>query len=143
MRARHVLFGTLLIFVAAACDRARDASPAAPSTTSGIELFAGTWTSLPGAAIGVCSSWSYAVTPTGPSTGTITYTATCAGVPITGSGSGTVTNQTLNWTANGTAGSCPFNLAGTSVAESSSTSKVTYAGTVCGAPVSGTDTLRR
>jgi hypothetical protein len=128
---------------ASACGRDHDATPTTPTPTSGIALFSGSWTSLPAAAVGVCNTMTYTVAPTGATTGTITYAATCSGVPVSGTGTGTVDGTTLNWTTSGNAAACPFVLGGTAVPDTASTMKVTYTGTVCGAPVSGTDTLRR
>ena len=87
---------------------------------------------------------NWTVTPTSATTATIAYTATCAGVPVSGNASGTLNGTTMNWTSSGTAAVCAFTLNGTAVPATSTTDlNVTYTGTVCNTPVNGTDTLHR
>lgn len=87
---------------------------------------------------------NWTITPTGATTATIAYTATCSGVPVTGTGSGTLNGTTLTWTTNGTAANnCAFGLNGTAAADTGTDLRVAYSGTVCGLPVSGTETLHR
>jgi hypothetical protein len=67
-------------------------------------------------------------------------------VPVTGVGNGTLNGTTLDWTTTGTAASaCPFALNGTATPSTAIATdlSVTYSGTVCGVPVSGSDTLHR
>ena len=106
-----------------------------------MSAFAGTWRST--AASGACTSTAWTVTPTGETTAAITYSATCGSVPVSGSATGTLSGTTMNWTTSGSGGGCPFALNGTAVPAGSTDLAMTYTGTVCGAPVSGTDTLRR
>ncbi len=104
----------------------------------------GTWRSAAaGTPSGPCSGITYTVTPSGATTASVTYAATCAGIPLSGSGSGTTTGDAIAWSTTGTAGVCPFTLNGTAAPGGTSTAKVTYAGTVCGLPVSGSDTVTR
>ena len=53
----------------------------------------------------------------------------------------------LNWTAEGTATrsglTCPFNLTQGTAAPEGSGVRVTFAGTVCGLPVSGSELLQK
>ena len=87
---------------------------------------------------------TWTITPTGAATATIAYSATCSGVAVTGTGSGTLNGATLNWTTSGTAANnCPYGLSGTATPDGAADLRVTYSGTVCGQPVSGTDTLHR
>jgi len=90
---------------------------------------------------------SWTVTPTSLNAASIVYSATCGGVQVSGTATGTLNDTTMNWTSSGTAGTCTYALSGTSVAVASSTSTTdlafTYSGTVCGTPVSGADTLHR
>ena len=62
---------------------------------------------------------------------------------MSGTATGTLSGTTMTWTTSGNAGACPFALSGTGVPAASTDLAITYAGTVCGAPVSGTDTLHR
>lgn len=87
---------------------------------------------------------NWTITPNTATTATIAYTATCSGVAVNGTGSGTLNGNTLAWTTSGTAANnCSFGLNGTAVADSGADLRVTYSGTVCGTPVTGTDTLHR
>ena len=133
------LLGILLTL--AACDHTPTPSTPTP-TPSALSAFSGTWRST--ATSGACSAMNWTVTPTGATTATIAYTATCAGVPVTGTANGTLNGTTMNWTTNGNAAVCPFTMNGTAVpGATASDLNVTYAGTVCSTPVSGADTLHR
>lgn len=126
----------------AACST-NSGSTTAPSTTSGpISAFSGTWTSA-ASTNSVCTSTNYTVTPTSGTTANVTYAATCAGLPVTGTGTGTANGNTLNWNAAGSAAGCPFTLNGTAVPASATNLNVAYTGTVCGSPISGSDVLKR
>ena len=62
-------------------------------------------------------------------------------------GTGTVSGSTLNWTAEGTATrgglTCPFTFGEGTARPEGSGVRVTFAGTLCGLPVSGTELLQR
>jgi len=130
----------------AACSSAPSPSPSSPSPASdALAPFVGSWTSTApsGASLAQsCQNVTYVVTPTGTNTASVTYSATCSGVPISGTGSGTAHGSTLDWIAAGTAGICPFSLSGTATPQAPNLN-VTYAGTVCGAPVSGSTVLHQ
>jgi hypothetical protein len=120
------------------------------SVPSAVTQMAGSWTSqgLSSGATGPCSSVHYSVTPAGSDTASINYAATCAGLSISGTGTAVGTSTNLTWTSDGTAllnggVSCGFHLTGVATPMSASTASITYSGTVCGVPVSGTDTLSR
>jgi hypothetical protein len=123
-----------------ACDRT---SPSNPTPVDPMSAFTGTWRST--ASGGACTSTNWAVTQTGATTATITYAANCAGIPVTGTASGTLNGTTMNWTTTGTAANtCAFALNGTAAPGATSTDlNVAYTGNVCGTPVSGSDTLHR
>ncbi|HKB13193.1 MAG TPA: hypothetical protein VKD69_21160, partial [Vicinamibacterales bacterium] len=106
-----------------------------------MSAFVGTWRST--ATAGACSSMNWSVTQNSATTATITYVANCAGVPVTGTANGTLSGTTMNWTTTGTAANtCAFALNGTAVPGSNmSDLNITYTGSVCGTPVSGSDTL--
>jgi hypothetical protein len=75
------------------------------------------------------------------------FEATCAGgIVLNGTASGTIA-ESIVWTASGNAtqGSltCPFTLSGTGAFQGTSAIVVTYAGTACGVPLNGTETIRR
>jgi hypothetical protein len=127
----------------AACDRSTPDSPTI--TTPPINAFAGTWRSIAASTpADACSSINWTIAPTGANTAAIAYTATCGGVPVAGTGSGTLNGTTLNWSTTGTAANaCPFGLSGTAVPDSGTDLRVSYSGTVCGALVSGAEVLHR
>jgi hypothetical protein len=137
------LFAALTIVVTlAACDRS-SSSPAAPA--SAISTFTGSWRSTTTTtSAGTCTAMTWSVTPASVTAATITYTATCAGVPVAGTASGTLNGTTLNWTTSGTtASACSYALSGTAAPDGTTDLHVVFSGTVCGVPVSGSDTLHR
>jgi hypothetical protein len=80
----------------------------------------------------------------------IVFAANCASVRLRGEGQGTVSGGTLYWKAKGMAsiaGSSPcaftFLERNTATPVSEGVIKVTYNGTVCDVPVSGTELVRR
>jgi hypothetical protein len=134
--------GLLGVFLTlAACDHTSTPSNPTPTPTA-MSAFTGTWRST--ATTGACTAMNWTITPTGATTATIAYTATCAGVPVSGNANGTLNGTTMNWTTNGTAAICPFALSGTAAPAASTTDlNVNYAGKVCSTPISGNDTLHR
>ncbi|MBI2834562.1 MAG: hypothetical protein HYX76_09085 [Acidobacteria bacterium] len=145
-----------LVATAAACafDRGQNGSPTSPSGISA-QAFEGTWSSSAATGLpplGSCNNLQYTVTSANPATKTmsVTFTASCGGgVTLSGSGTGTMANNgTVNWSASGTATgpgstSCPFSLTGTAVMQGPKTVVVTYSGTTCFGPVSGSETLTK
>jgi len=125
-------------------------SPTSPTPTTTVDAFAGTWASItPSTPPTGCGNLKYTVTPTGATTANVTFTATCAGsISVTGSGSGTLSGSTINWTANGLVGqggvNCPFTFTNSKATlESNGQVLVNYTGTICGIPVSGTETVKK
>ena len=130
------------LFVFTACN---SSTPDAPTTTTPtIDSFTGSWRSASTTSTGACTAMNWSITPTGASSATIAYTATCAGVPVNGTATGTLNGSTLNWATSGTAANgCGYGLNGTATPDLGTDLRVAYGGTVCGVPVSGTDVLRR
>src|SRR5690348_465449 len=98
----------LMMTLAVALTACNNSSPDSPSTTTPtptINTFSGTWRSATTTTVvaGACSSMNWSITPTGPNTAAITYSATCGGVPVNGTGTGTLNGTTMNWTTTGTA----------------------------------------
>ena len=125
-------------------------SPTSPTPTTTVDAFAGTWASItPSTPPTGCGNLKYTVTPTGTTTANVTFTATCAGnISVSGSGSGTLSGSTINWTANGLVGqggvNCPFTFTNSKATlESNGQVLVNYTGTICGIPVSGTETVKK
>jgi hypothetical protein len=87
---------------------------------------------------------TWTIAPTGAAAATITYTATCSGAVISGTANATLNGTTLNWSTNGTAANgCAYGLSGTAAPTDVTDLRVDYGGTVCGAPVTGTEMLHR
>ena len=123
-------------------------SPTTPATT--LDAFAGTWSSItPSTPPTGCGNLKYTVTPTTATSANVTFTATCAGnITVTGSGSGTLSGSAINWSANGLVGqggvNCPFTFANSKATlDGAGQVVVNYSGTVCGIPVSGTETVKK
>ena len=123
-------------------------SPTTPTTT--LDKFAGTWTSItPSTPPTGCGNLKYTVTPTTTSSANVTFTATCAGnITVTGSGTGTLSGSAINWSATGLVGqggvNCPFTFTNSKATlDATGQVVVAYGGTVCGIPVSGTETVKK
>jgi len=133
----------VLGFAFNACSGSTPSSPTTAAPT--INTFTGSWRSTTTTAVaGACSSTNWSVNPTGANTATIAYSATCAGIPVNGTGNGTLNGSTFSWTTNGTAANaCPFGLSGTAVQDTTTPAdlRVDYSGTVCGVPVAGTQLM--
>lgn len=125
-------------------------SPTSPSPSTSLDAFAGTWSSPAASAPPTgCGALKYTVTPLSASTANVTFAATCAGsIQVNGTGTGAVDGESLEWSAQGLVSqggvNCPFSFPnGTAVAEGADAIKVTYAGAVCGIPVSGTEIVKK
>jgi hypothetical protein len=131
-------------------DKTETPTSPSPTPTTTVEAFAGAWTSVtPSTPPTGCGNLRYTVTPTGTTTANVSFTATCAGnITVTGSGSGTLSGNTINWTASGLVGqggvNCPFTFTNSKATlDATNQIVVNYAGTVCGIPVSGTETAKK
>jgi hypothetical protein len=132
-------------------DKDGPTSPTSPTgPTTSVDAFAGTWTSITvtNPATG-CGNFKYTVTPTTTSSANVTFSATCAGnIAVTGSGAGTLSGDTISWSANGLVAqggvNCPFSFTNSkAVLGADGQITVTYSGTVCGIPVSGTEVVKK
>lgn len=140
---------------AAGCDllnKAKDStSPTSPSSsTVSLDAFAGSWSSATASTPATgCGNVKYTVTPVSATSANVTFAATCASsIQLTGSGAGKVNGSALDWTAQGLVSqggvNCPFTFTnGKATEEASGGIKVTYGGTVCGIPVSGTEIVKK
>jgi hypothetical protein len=127
-------------------------TPTSPSTpTASMSQFAGTWQSVSASTPPTgCGNLSYTVTPVSSTTANVSFTATCAAnITVTGSGSGTLSGSEIDWSATGLVGqggvNCPFSFSNSKAVLGSdgSTIAITYSGTVCGIPVSGTENVKK
>lgn len=131
-------------------DSDKSESPTTPTPAAvSLSVFAGSWTSAAASTPATgCGTVNYTVTPVNTTTATVTFAATCAGnIQVNGTGSGQVSGSSLDWAAQGLVSqggvNCPFAFANGKAVEDSSGIKITYSGTVCGIPVSGTEVVRR
>jgi hypothetical protein len=140
--------------LAAGCDLLNKAtektSPTSPTPAVSLDAFAGTWTSKTASTPATgCGSVKYTVAPVGASSANVSFAATCASnIQVTGSGTGKVNGAALEWSAQGAVSqgglTCPFTFTnGKATEDTATTLKVTYSGTVCGIPVSGTEVVTR
>jgi hypothetical protein len=128
-----------------------DKTPTSPSpSTVSLDVFAGTWASASATAPPTgCGNLKYTVTPVSATEANVTFSGTCASsIQVTGSGTGKVNGSTLDWSAQGLVGqggtNCPFSFPnGKATEEAGGGIKVTYAGTVCGIPVSGSEVVKK
>jgi hypothetical protein len=126
-------------------------SPTSPSTpTVSLDAFAGTWQSVTASTPPTgCGNLKYTITPVSTSSANVTFTATCAGnITVTGSGSGALSGSTIDWNAAGLVGqggvNCPFTFTNSKATLGSDGNiVVAYSGTVCGIPVSGTESVKK
>jgi hypothetical protein len=134
----------------------KDATPTSPTPTTpttpaaSIDAFAGTWASItPSTPPTGCGNLKYTITPTSATAANVSFTATCASnITVTGSGSGTLSGSIVTWSASGLVGqggvNCPFTFTNNKATlESAGQVVVNYSGTVCGIPVSGTETVKK
>jgi hypothetical protein len=158
MKSRRAAACLLTCLLAAGCDNlpflgkkdggSTPTSPSGPAVS--LDAFAGTWSSV---AVSTpptgCGNLKYTVTPTTATSANVTFTATCAGnIGVTGSGTGTLSGSTIDWTASGLVAqggvNCPFSFTnGKATLGADGQVTVNYSGTVCGIPVSGTETVKK
>ena len=125
-------------------------SPTKPTDTNGdVRSYIGTWTGptvTPAAQS--CGGLMWKITAQSGSQASGDFAATCAdGVHLAGTMTATHSDTSIPWAATGTAtkgaATCPFNMTGTGTFQGTSNIVVTYSGTSCNGPVSGTETIKR
>jgi hypothetical protein len=150
------IVGVLVVVCATTmgCDalsKLTDKNPASPSPAAvSMDVFAGPWASTSATTPATaCGNVQYSVTPTSATTANITFSAICAGtIQVNGSGTGKVNGSTLEWSAQGLVGqggtNCPFAFPnGKATEEAGVGIKISYAGTVCGIPVTGSEVVKK
>lgn len=153
---RNVVFRSAVIIALAAGSSACFgfenifSSPTTPSNNSSQRSYIGNWSTqaLSGPpSPSSCGNLKWNITSQQGNQVAGTFEATCAGgIVLTGTASGTM-GDTIVWVASGKATqgatSCDFTLNGTGTFQGTSTIVVSYSGTVCSIPVSGTETFKR
>lgn len=128
-----------------------DKNPTSPSpATVSLDVFAGVWTSTTASTPATaCGNVRYTVTPVSATSANVAFEATCAGtIQVAGSGTGTVSGSTLEWSAQGLVSqggtNCPFTFPnGKATEEAGGGIRISYAGTVCGIPVAGIEVVKK
>jgi hypothetical protein len=139
--------------LSAGCDifnKKEATAPTSPTPTTSLDAFAGTWQSVTASTPPTgCGNLKYTVTPTTTTTASVSFTATCASnITVTGAGTGTLSGSVINWSAGGLVSqggvNCPFTFTNSKATlDASNQVVVNYTGTVCGIPVSGTETVKK
>ena len=154
MKSRLAAAFVVACALTAGCDllskKNNETTPTSPTPTVSIDAFAGTWQSATASTPATgCGNLKYTVTPTTATSANVSFTATCASnITVTGSGAGTLSGSAITWSATGLVGqggvNCPFNFpSNKSALGADNQIVVSYAGTVCGIPVSGSETVKK
>ena len=154
MKNRLLVVAGLSALLGSGCQGFFSQNKTGPSTTTAsaatVQGMAGTWGSVSAAtpAAGTCTDFHWSVTEFTGTTGSGTFSATCAGgLQLTGTARGTLVGTDVNWTATGIGTapgnvSCPILLAGTATFDGTQF-RIPYSGTTCLGPISGTEILRK
>jgi len=158
MRDRRLMTNLIcgLTILAAGCEFTTsegELNPITPSQVAITPVLLGTWsinaaasgTGLPSAAS--CTELEFTFTEQNGAMASGTFRASCAGgIELTGTATGTYTDELLTVMASGTASvlgtQCPFTLSGTARVTTSQI-EIDYTGTSCLGPVSGSEVLNR
>jgi hypothetical protein len=124
-------------------------SAMAPSSNAASLL--GTWLSVSAASstAGSCANFQWTVTDISGLTGSGSFSATCFGtLQVTGTGSGTLTANAIDWKVTGTAtgsgqGTCNVSATGSARLTSDGSLEIPYSGTTCLGSVNGTQIIKR
>ena len=152
MRLTAVTLALALAVVAAACVETRHEGPTSPSEVAKI-LATGSWTSAATASalplnVGTCGNLEWKISSMTDTSAAGTFKASCGGgLTLEGSAEGKLNGATADLKASGTVSgagtSCSFSLTGTAVPEGLDKIRVTYSGTTCLGPVSGSEVLTK
>ena len=124
-------------------------SPTEPSNPTDVRSYLGTWTGPTAAPVAQsCGSMLWKITSQTNGQASGDFSATCAdGVTLAGTMTATHSETSIPWAATGTATkgteTCPFSMTGTGTFQGTSNIVLSYAGTSCNGPVSGSETIKR
>jgi hypothetical protein len=153
LRAALILILALATTACFGLDKWIGTAPTSSTETSStsVRSYLGTWngpavTSYPTAQS--CANTQWKVTSQTGAQITGDFQATCAGgSTLVGTVVATHSDTSIPWAASGMATqgttSCPFSVSGTGTFQGTSNILLTYAGTACSLPVSGSDTITR
>jgi hypothetical protein len=152
MRLTAVTVALALAVAAAACVETRHEGPTSPTEVAKV-LATGNWTSAATAAssslnVGSCGNLEWKISSLTDTSASGTFKATCGGgITLEGSAEGKLNGLTADLKASGTVSgagvNCPFSLTGTAVPEGLDKVRITYSGTTCLGPVSGSEVLTK
>jgi hypothetical protein len=146
-----------LTILAAGCEFTTsegELNPITPSQVTITPVLLSTWSNNAAAASGTglpsaasCTELEFTFTEQNGAMASGTFRASCAGgIELTGTATGTYTDELLTVMASGTASAlgtqCPFTLSGTARVTTSQI-EIEYTGTSCLGPVSGSEVLNR
>jgi hypothetical protein len=152
MRTTALALAIGVALAAAACVETKSTGVSSPSQVSAV-LATGSWSSASMTAttldVGTCGNLEWKISTMTATTASGTFKATCGGgLTLEGSAEGRLNGLTADLSASGTVGgtgnaTCPFSLTGTAVPASLDSIRITYSGTTCLGPVSGSEVLRK
>ncbi len=135
--------------VAGSAPSANKGNPSPGASTSSL---VGTWASAQAPLLpspSSCGDFQWQVTSQTANSVSGTFSVRCGGgLIVSGTASGTINGNQMPMTASGTASlpgipTCSLSLSGTGTIVDSNTLTISYSGTTCLGPLSGTETLRK
>ena len=152
MRATAMAMAIGIAMTTGGCVETKHEGPASPTEMVKV-LTTGNWTSTATAVPtafnpGSCGNLEWKIETITSTSASGTFKATCGGgLTLEGSAEGTLSGLTANLKADGTVTGpgigCPFALTGTAVPEGLDAVRITYSGTTCLGPVSGSEVLKK
>ena len=144
------LAACLLGALSAGCSNLLNLGSPTTTPSPSTQMSTGSWSSISSSTTltNTCTDFRWTITEITGTTAKGTFTAVCLGtMQIAGTANGTLTGDTVAWTANavGTtpgAPSCPISLTGTATFDGTQF-RIPYTGTTCLGPVSGAEVLRK
>lgn len=154
-RMRRMAVATALalaVGTTAACVETRHEGPTSPTQVLAV-LSAGNWSSSTTAVASAldpksCGNLEWKITSLTDTSASGTFKAVCGGgLTLEGSAEGKLNGMAADLQASGTVGgagmACSFSLVGTAVPEGLDRVRITYSGSTCLGPVSGSEVIRK
>jgi hypothetical protein len=152
LRLAGMLGVVVVALVAGSCVETKTTGVASPSELAAV-LTAGNWSSSAMTAatslnVGSCGNLEWKITTLTATAASGTFKATCGGgLTLEGSAEGKLNGLAADLSASGTVGgtgtACAFSLTGTAVPASLDSIRITYSGTTCLGPVSGSEVIKK
>ena len=152
MKHHAIAFVAAAALASAGCFEIFNKTAVANPSDVTVSLLGGVWStsgSTAGTLAASCTNFTWSVTEQTSNSGSGTFGATCFGdMQVAGSASGTLSGNTLTWSAKATATVpgfpvCDVQLSGTATLAGTDTISIPYAGTTCVGAVSGTEILKK